>query len=260
MSLFAPKPGCPMCSIAQAAARSPIDSPAAPLFPNTPRADQPEVLWRDDNFTAYIEKNNPVSSKGHIIIPFNLHVPSVYSLSSSDLPLLVQVQRRAQQLLHVLQRTPRSPDPYRAASPMTTNSPLTTTAEYNIGFITPPFKDNKIPVTDHLHLHAYIGDPDLAGWWRKVAYSSIAWYAIEDLIAEIRESSSNNRVKSGYKNRGTAPIDMVPDAGSRTGRPDGIETTEHGIAVNDLESGDLLTPPAPYMGRSSSPNHSTETL
>jgi len=70
MSVFAPKPGCPMCSIAQAAARAPINSPTAPLFPNTPRADQPEVLWRDDNFTAYIEKNNPVSSKGHIIIIF----------------------------------------------------------------------------------------------------------------------------------------------------------------------------------------------
>jgi len=106
--------------------------------------------------------------------------------SSSDLPLLVQVQRRAQQLLHVLQRAPRSPDPYRASSPTNTQSPLTKTANYNIGFITPPFKDSKIPITDHLHLHAYIGDPDLAGWWRKVAYSSIAWYAIEDLIAEIR--------------------------------------------------------------------------
>ena len=57
---------------------------------------------------------------------------------------------------------------------------------FRIGFITPPFKDNKIPVTDHLHAHAFIGPPDLVGWWRGVAYSPVAWYAIDDLIAEIR--------------------------------------------------------------------------
>lgn len=113
-------------------------------------------------------------------------VSIVRSQSPSDVPLLVQVQRRAHQLLYVLQRTPssRSPDPYRTNSPA--NSPLTQTANFNVGFITPPFKDNKIPVTDHLHIHAYIGDPDLAGWWRRVAYSSLAWYSVEDLIAEIR--------------------------------------------------------------------------
>lgn len=56
----------------------------------------------------------------------------------------------------------------------------------HIGFITPPFRDNKIPITDHLHAHAYLGTPDLAGWWRRTAYSSLGWYTIEDLIAEIR--------------------------------------------------------------------------
>ena len=29
-----------------------------------------EILWRDDNFTAYREKTYPVSSQGHIIIAF----------------------------------------------------------------------------------------------------------------------------------------------------------------------------------------------
>jgi malonyl CoA-acyl carrier protein transacylase len=58
--------------------------------------------------------------------------------------------------------------------------------QFRIGFITPPFKDNKIPVTDHLHAHAYIAPGDLMGWWRGIAYSPVAWYSIDDLIAEIR--------------------------------------------------------------------------
>lgn len=58
--------------------------------------------------------------------------------------------------------------------------------QLQIGFITPPFKDSKIPVTDHLHAHAYIGHADLLGWWRKVAYGPLSWYKIDDLIAEIR--------------------------------------------------------------------------
>lgn len=36
-----------------------------------------------------------------------------------------------------------------------------------------------------------------------------------------RESTSNNRVKSGYTNRPTAPIDMVPSAGAVSGTADG---------------------------------------
>lgn len=57
---------------------------------------------------------------------------------------------------------------------------------YRIGFITPPFKDSKIPVTDHLHAHAYLLPADLMGWWRAVGFAALAWYAIDDLIAEIR--------------------------------------------------------------------------
>jgi hypothetical protein len=71
----------------------------------------------------------------------------------------------------------------------------------------------------------------------------LAWYPIEDLIAEIRESISNNRVKSGYGNRSSAPIDMVPSAGARAGHADGVETTGTGIANLDsqLEDGENLT-------------------
>jgi len=68
-----------------------------------------------------------------------------------------------------------------------------------------------------------------------VAYGPLAWYPIEDLIAEIRESVTNNRIKSGYENRVRAPIDMVPSAGARVGHADGIETTEPGISNIDLQ-------------------------
>ena len=55
-----------------------------------------------------------------------------------------------------------------------------------IGFITPPFRDVRIPVTDHLHAHAYVAPANQLGWFRGVAYSSLAWYDIDDLVAEIR--------------------------------------------------------------------------
>ncbi|EDR16047.1 uncharacterized protein LACBIDRAFT_301741 [Laccaria bicolor S238N-H82] len=228
---FAPKLGCPMCSIVSAASHATPNSPRSPSFP--PGSTQPEVLWRDDNFTAYKEKANPVSSQGHIIVAFNLHVPSIYTLSSTDLPLLVNVRNLATRLLASF-LTPSSPPTPSVLPPV----PKDSNQQFRIGFITPPFKDNKIPITDHLHAHAFIGPPDLMGWWRGIAYGPLAWYSIEDLIAEIRESVSNNRVKSGYENRQRAPIDMVPQAGARAGTADGIETTEPGLAnLNDLEDG-----------------------
>ncbi|KAF9014989.1 hypothetical protein BDQ17DRAFT_1535735 [Cyathus striatus] len=237
---FAPKAGCPMCGIVASASHVTPNSPLSPSFPAG--STQPEVLWRDDNFTAYRERANPVSTKGHIIIAFNLHVPSIYTLSSSDLPLLVNVRNLGARLLTSLvpTSTPLTP----SVAPLPTSAPLhNPNNQFRIGFITPPFKDNKIPVTDHLHAHAFIGPPDLLGWWRGIAYGPLAWYNIEDLIAEIsvfsffkllfilfyRESVSNNRVKSGYQNRTTAPIDLVPQAGSRSGTSDGIETTEPGL-------------------------------
>jgi hypothetical protein len=59
-------------------------------------------------------------------------------------------------------------------------------SDVRIGFITPPFRDPRIPVTDHLHAHAFISPADQLGWFRGIAYSSLAWYDIDDLIAEIR--------------------------------------------------------------------------
>jgi hypothetical protein len=147
-------------------------------------------------------------------------------------------------------------------------SPQPTESQFRIGFITPPFKDNKIPVTDHLHAHAYLAPADQLGWWRGVAYGPLAWYAIDDLIAEIRlafslrsmllfqlivyivrESVSNNRIKSGHENRVNAPIDMVPDAGARTGTANGDEYSTSTLAIPDVEDG--LAPLSPSSPRTS---------
>ncbi|KAF8213436.1 hypothetical protein K438DRAFT_1915512 [Mycena galopus ATCC 62051] len=224
---FPPKPGCPMCGmVSKAAIHVEPNSPRSPSFHTG--STEPEFLWRDDNFTAYREKANPVSSKGHIIVTFNLHVPSIYTLVRRNHvstvlhrpPLLVNIRNLATRLLNNL-LPPTSLASTPDASPLYRPNP-----DFRIGFITPPFWDGKIPVTDHLHCHAGI------------AYGSTAWYAIDDLIAEIRESVSNNRIKSGHENRARAPIDFVPDAGSRSGTADGIETSEPGLAnERDLEGG-----------------------
>ncbi|KAF8710305.1 hypothetical protein RHS03_02106, partial [Rhizoctonia solani] len=245
---YAPRVGCPMCSIVTATPNpTPLSSPHASTFPNgssptTSPAHQ--IIWKDENVTAYVEKNNPVSSKGHIIILLNFHVPSIYALSSTDLPLLVHIQRLATRLLTQLHPssvassfTPNEnanppPSPGPNAAP---NLPLTPTSPFRVGFITPPFRDSKIPVTDHLHVHAYIGTTDLAGWWRAMAYSSVGWYSIEDLIAEIREQTSNNRVRSTNPERkNSRPIDRVPDAGARAGLPDGRELNDLPLAADGL--------------------------
>lgn len=52
------------------------------------------------------------------------------------------------------------------------------------------------------------------------------------------ESVSNNRIKSGYTNRESAPINDVPGAGARMGAADGTEQTEQGLAVPDEEAGE----------------------
>lgn len=233
-----------MCSIVASASHTVSTSPGSPSL--STGSTQPEVLWRDDNFTVYKEKTNPVSSKAHVIVAFNLHVPSIYTLSSTDLPLLVNLRSLATRIL-----TSFLPD--------VMPTPQQTHPSFRIGFITPPFRDSKIPVTDHLHAHAYIAPADLMGWWRGIAYGPLAWYAIDDLTAEIRETVSNNRVKSGYQNRTRAPIDLVPGAGARTGTANGIETTVPGLApqLESLEEGE----PSPLsLSRTSSPIESQSQM
>ncbi|KAG1801334.1 uncharacterized protein HD556DRAFT_1336777 [Suillus plorans] len=234
---FPSKPGCPVCGIVAAAA---VHAPGQSPRSHSPDASaEPEILWRDENFTAYREKAHPVSSSGHIIIAFNLHVPSIYTLSSSDLPLLVNVRNLGRRLLSA--SSPPSSPPFSSGNSSAASSAPHTESQFRIGFITPPFKDNKIPITDHLHAHAYLAPADLLGWWRGVAYGPLAWYDVDDLIAEIRESVSNNRVKSGYDNRINAPIDTVPEAGARTGAANGDEYAASSLATPDLEDG-LMSP------------------
>ncbi|TFK76828.1 hypothetical protein BDN72DRAFT_829994 [Pluteus cervinus] len=239
---FAPKPGCPMCGIVASSLSSPANSPSSPSFPTSLQAAaaQPEILWRDTNFTIYKEKVNPVSSKGHIVIVFNLHVPSIYTLSSSDLPLLIHLRDTASRLLASVLHPPSSPYSRSISpSPASPSRTLDQENDFRIGFITPPFKDTKIPVTDHLHAHAFFGPGDLLGWWRGIAYSPVAWYSIDDLIAEIRESTSNNRIKSGHPHRQNAPINKVPLAGARMGTADGTDTSlpSVGLVETDIETG-----------------------
>ncbi|KIK71327.1 hypothetical protein GYMLUDRAFT_33473 [Collybiopsis luxurians FD-317 M1] len=248
MAMFAPKPGCPLCGIVASALPSSSNSWGNP--PSSNPSSATDILWRDENFTAYREKLHPVSSRGHVIIAFNLHVPSIYTLSSTDLPLLYNVKNLATRLLTALNASSAS-----TASAETSNPP-DRHPRFRIGFITPPFKDNKIPVTDHLHCHAYVEPSDRLGWLRGLAYGSLAWYDIDDLIAEIRESVSNNRVKSGYENRQNAPIDQVPQAGARCGTANGVETTEPGLTQTgrDLEDGETSPlPTTPTTPTSSSP-------
>lgn len=204
-----------------------------------------------------------MSSKGHIIIVFNLHIPSIYSLSSTDLPLLTSIRDLARWVLSQFFNSDNSvPSPLYL--PSMVNPPAADVSRFRIGFITPPFRDNKIPVTDHLHAHAYIVPADSLGWWRGIAYSPIAWYGIDDLIAEIRESTSNNRVRSAVTK--PRPIDQIPGAGARSGHANGQETTERGVVPEDayLEDGlhsaagfispmSLSGPSTPTTGLSSAP-------
>jgi len=279
-----------MCGIVSSASTSTAilthslsDAHSRPLAGQSRRGSRdrstPDILYRDDNFTVYEERDNAVSSRGHIILCFNLHVPSIYALSSSDVPLLIQLQDVAAQLLSYFTEPGPSPLPspnlnpqlIPPPSPVSATSaafPRTSLAQpqppqypFHIGFITPPLKDPKLPIGDHLHAHAFIGDMDQVKWYevpRKVAFT-MGWWAIDDLIAEIREQTSNNRVKSGgaynaprsstSKNTSptspyatyTRPINRVPAAGTREGLPNGMEVTSPTIQVNerDLEAGRL---------------------
>lgn len=81
---------------------------------------------------------------------------------------------------------PETPQPSPNSAMALTHSARTRPPNFCIGFITSPFRDPRIPVSDHLHAHAYISPANQLGWFRGIAYSSLAWYDIDDLIAEIR--------------------------------------------------------------------------
>ena len=105
--------------------------------------------------------------------------------SSSDIPLLAAIRDTATRLLCTLS-APETPLPSPSSAVSLTHSSRTRPSNFRIGFITPPFRDPRIPVTDHLHAHAFITPANQLGWFRSIAYSSVAWYDVDDLIAEIR--------------------------------------------------------------------------
>lgn len=72
-----------MCGIVSTAMQTPTHTPRSPSFPTSSTA--PEILWRDDNFTVYRERANPVSSKGHLIFVFK----SVNSTASPHMSRLI---------------------------------------------------------------------------------------------------------------------------------------------------------------------------
>lgn len=65
-----------MCGIVASAVHTPVHSPNSSPLPASS-----EVLYRDDNFTVYRERANPVSSKGHLVIVFkSVTCPSLHDM------------------------------------------------------------------------------------------------------------------------------------------------------------------------------------
>jgi len=62
---YAPRTGCTLCGVVAKALEIPGNTLCSSITSN-----KIEILWRDDNFTAYREHANPVSTKAHIIIAF----------------------------------------------------------------------------------------------------------------------------------------------------------------------------------------------
>lgn len=100
-----------------------------------------------------------------------------------------------------------------AESPQVHEGPLATRKlDRTIGIVTGPIKDPKFPSSRRLQIHALLGPMDAASMWRrKVVYGWLNFYSLEDLVAEMREDTCNNRIRSGY-GRAPAPIDRVPFA------------------------------------------------
>jgi hypothetical protein len=102
-----------------------------------------------------------------------------------------------------------------------------TTKDIRIGFVNGMPSDPAMPYP-HLHAQAFLGNfdrklPGSTMWRRTVVFNLFNWWGVEDLRAEIREESSNCRVKSGYEDRFDSPIDKVPDAGAVAGLPNALD-------------------------------------
>nr|ODN88297.1 hypothetical protein L203_02906 [Cryptococcus depauperatus CBS 7841] len=167
-----------------------------------------DIIYHDKDITVYRAENNERLCDGnkHIIIVVNEHLQSVYEFGASDIPLLSHILDTATQILHSAAAASNA-DVERGHGK----------DDVQVGFVGSIFKDPQSPYA-HLHAHAYLPpiNTKLAGasfWRRKVIFGPLNWWSVQDLRAEIREATSNNRIKTGYQHR-EAPIDHVPDAGS----------------------------------------------
>lgn len=180
-----------------------------------------EIIFHDNDITVYApEGKERLCPEGrHLIIVLNRHLESVYDLSPSDIPLLSHILATTQQLLLSIPAASSTADAERRRK--------LDAKDIMVGFVGNLRRDPQSPHA-HLHAHAMFGpmDSKLPGasmWRRKVIFGPMNWWGVEDLRAEIRESASNNRVKSGYADRAKAPIDQVPDAGAITGLPNALD-------------------------------------
>jgi len=183
------------------------NSPLSPSFPHG--SIHPEVLWRDDNFTAYRER--PIQSRLRVISllyssasslslsptppplthrlqsPRPLHLLSRMSRllhsrslslsllllkSSSDLPLLVSVRDLAARLLNSLRpsSTPDIPSPLALPHQHPPSSPVVR-LPHRLHHLSLPRQQN----TRHRPISTRTptsSPPDQLGWFRGVAYSS----------------------------------------------------------------------------------------
>lgn len=130
-----------------------------------------QTLFHDDTITA-IQANAPIASQ-HIIVLTNAHVQNVHELTYDDIPLLKHIKDTALKLLKEAE------------------------TEVTIGFISSPFSDPQMPIKTHLHAHAFTHiDRKRCSWMRSWVFSGLIFYKLDDLVAEIRESVTNNRIKS----------------------------------------------------------------
>ncbi|CED84963.1 hypothetical protein [Phaffia rhodozyma] len=223
-----------------------------------------EIIYSDSEVTALLEnaKGRKLASAGHITLLIAQPLSTVYDFSPASIPLLSRLLQLSHNLLHErFIRSSASLYPYSSAAIARSPSPgssstavedeevesrpvfpprpqgSTSLLTESIGFVVGPFKDPLNASLPYLTLHAFLGPLDLASFYIKnFPFGPLGFYKLEDLIAEIRESTSNNRIKSGsaYKNPRSSgianmgqtvprPLDQVPAAGAREGLPNGGE-------------------------------------
>ncbi|WRT66285.1 uncharacterized protein IL334_003238 [Kwoniella shivajii] len=205
-----------------------IRSPSPILATRRSNASGKEVVHQDSEVTVYKAqgKESLCSDGKHLIVVLNKHLENVYDLGPSDVPLLSHIIELSNRLLGSLpaQANSSSSDAERGKGKGKEN-------DVRVGLVGSVMKDPQCPHA-HLHAHAMLGpvDTSLPGasfWRRNVVFGTMNWWGIEDLRAEIREETSNNRVKSGYQHRDRAPIDRVPDAGSLAGLPNALDPSDY---------------------------------